>query len=106
MNKEDMINKETYIAEVEQRLRRMFKASRDGHKAAPVERHRLEGFMQAGVFLGLASHQELGQKMAAIHYAVFGKTIEERKAELSGLWKDEAIDYSAYDAPTYERKGH
>jgi hypothetical protein len=98
-----MKNREEYLHELESRLIRMFRASRDGHKAAPEERHRLEGFMQAGSFLGFATGDELKSLMNRVHVDVFGKTIQDRQAEQSTVQVPEAIDYSKYEQPTYER---
>ena len=101
----DHMNKVKYLNEVEKRLCRIFLASKEGFKASPVERHRLEGFMRAGIFLGIASNEEMSELMDACHSDIFGKTIEQRKAELSARWQEESIDYSHYDQPAYERKG-
>ena len=101
--REKMKDKEDYLHEVENRLVRMFRASRDGHKAAAEERHRLEGFMQAGAFLGLAASDELKSLMNQVHVDVFGKTIRERQSEQSTPQVPENIDYSKYEQPAYER---
>ena len=98
------MNKEHYLSEIEKRLNQIFTASKEGYKAPPAERHRLEGFMAAGVFMGLASNAELAKVMNEIHVRLFGKTIEQRKKELPGSWQEEGIDYSFYDQPTFERK--
>ncbi len=98
------MNREHYLSEVEKRLNQIFIASKEGYKAPPAERHRLEGFMAAGVFMGLASNAELAKVMNEIHVRLFGKTIEQRKKELPGSWKEEGIDYSFYDQPTFVRK--
>ncbi len=98
------MNKEHYLSEVEKRLNQIFTASKEGYKTPPAERHRLEGFMAAGIFMGLASNAELAKVMNEIHVRLFGKTIEQRKKELPGSWQEEGIDYSFYDQSTYERK--
>jgi hypothetical protein len=98
-----MKDKEDYLQEVETRLERMFRASRDGHKAAPVERHRLEGFIQAGTFLGLATTEELKSLLDRVHLDIFGKTVEERQSEQSTTWIPENIDYNQFEQPAYER---
>ena len=98
------MNKENYLGEVEKRLNRIFLASKEGYKASPAERHRLEGFMQAGVFMRLATNSELAKLMDEIHVNIFGKTIQQRKAELSTSWQEEVIDYDQYDQPAFERK--
>lgn len=98
------MNRESYLIEVESRLKRIFSASKEGYKVTPAERHRLEGFMQAAVFMKLASNAELAKLMEAVHLSVFGKTIQQRKTEQAGKWQDEMIDYSQYEQPAYERK--
>lgn len=98
------MNREHYLSEVERRLNQIFTASKEGYKSSPAERHRLEGFMAAGVFMGLATNAELAKVMDEIHVRLFGKTIEQRKKELPGSWQEEGIDYSFYDQPTFERK--
>lgn len=100
-----IMNKEKYINEVTQRLNQLFLASKQGYKASPVERHRLEGFMRAGVFMQIVSNEEMSKLMNACHFDVFELTIEQRQADLSAKWQEEFIDYSHYDQPTYERKG-
>lgn len=60
--------------------------------------------MSAGVFMGHVTNAELAKLMDDIHVSIFGKTIQQRKAELPGSWRDEGIDYSQFDQPTFERK--
>ncbi|MEH6627536.1 MAG: hypothetical protein V7739_13925 [Motiliproteus sp.] len=98
------MNRDSYLAEVKKKLEQIFSASRDSYKIPPVQRHRLEGFMQAGVFLGLASNKELSDMMEDIHLRIHGKSIQERKDEKPSLWQEQSIDYSEYEQPTYERK--
>ena len=91
------MNKDNYLIEVEKRLTRIFMASKERYKISPVERHRLEGFMSAGVFMGLVTNTMLAKLMNEIHVNIFGKTIQQRKAELPGSWqvmsKYVAIDF-------------
>ncbi|AQA18354.1 hypothetical protein BST95_09030 [Halioglobus japonicus] len=99
-----MRDRTEYLDEVESRLRKLFKASKDGYKASPQQRHRLEGFIQAGTFIGIASGQEMETLMDMVHQEVFGMTIQERNNVTSEAWASETIDYSEYEAPTYDRK--
>jgi len=98
-----MKSKEDFIIEVGKRLNRIFSASKEGYKSASEERHRLEGFMNAGIFIGLSSNAELAELMNDNHVQVFGKTIQQRKTELASNWREEVIDYGQYEQPTYER---
>ncbi len=98
-----MKDRDEYLQEVKNRLGRMFRASKDGHKASPMERHRLEGFIQAGSSLGLATSDEMEALMDQVHFDILEKTIDERKSKQSSLWSAETIDYSQYENPSYER---
>ena len=100
------MNKGEFLNEVEKRPSKMFTASKEGYKSAPVERHRLEGFMQAGVFIGLVSNAALSELMESVHLNVYGQTIAERREACSTNWHNEAIDYSQYDQPAYMRKNN
>lgn len=92
-----------YLDEVYTRLRALFIANKNGYSTGPAERHRLEGFMQAGVFMGLTSNAELTQLMEAVHQEVFGRPMAERKARKPVGWRDEAFDYSQFETPAFER---
>lgn len=99
------MNRERYLGEIEKRLLSHFSASREGYKPPPEDRHRLEGFIQGAIFMGFADSAELGVLMEAAHFSVFGQTIAQRRTESEQRWQEEAIDYSRYDQPAYERKG-
>jgi len=97
------MNRETYLLEVEKRLNNMFCAAKDGYKAPAIERHRLEGFMQAGVFMGLVNNAELGKLMKDTHKSAYGMSIEEPRTKNQTTYQDDLIEYSQYDQPAYER---
>lgn len=99
-------DKEQYLAEIERRLLSYCSASRDGYKPPAEDRHRLEGFMQAAVFMRFATNAELAGLMERVHLGVFGKSIEERRMENVALWQDLMLNYDRYDQPTYERKNN
>ncbi|SDZ82960.1 hypothetical protein [Microbulbifer marinus] len=98
------IDRVHFLTEVDARLARMFSANRCGYRTPAVERHRLEGFMQAGVFLGLSNNLELAELMEESHQAIFGKSIRDRRQENTLNWRYEQVDYSAFEEPTYTRK--
>ena len=98
------MQKQAYLNEIEARLRRLFSASRDGYRVADAERHRLEGFIQAGVFLRITTNDEVSKVMESIHFSVFGQSISGRKAEKMIIWPETVIDYSQYEQPAFVRK--
>lgn len=99
------MDRDQYLGEVESRLRRMFSASKSGYRTPAADRHRLEGFMQAGVFFGLTDNLELTELMEETHFSVFGKTIRERSEDQPLNWQSDTVDYSAYEAPPFIRNG-
>lgn len=97
------MNKNKFILEIESRLKKIFTESRDGFKVSLSEKHRNEGFLQAGVFMSFISNEELYEKMNTIHIDVFGVSIEEKRKADELKWKEGAIDYSTYDIPVFIR---
>ena len=97
------MDKSDYMAEIQNRLNKIFRASAEGYKVPDIDRHRLEGFMQAGVFLEIAAPTEMTSLLEEVHYSVFAKTIQQRKAAKSPGWADIEVDYGQFDSPTYLR---
>ena len=97
------MDKELFIVEVEKRLTRMLSASKQGYAPTPLERHRLEGFMEAGVFLELTSPEELVHLKESVCQSIFGMSIAERKEQKSRTWPLDDIDYSMYVQPPGSR---
>jgi hypothetical protein len=94
---------ECFLGEVERQLRVIFGAIRDGHRPPEILKHRCEGFMRAGVFMGVVKNRELSDLMEAVHLEVVGMTIGERVAKQQERWGGEEIDYSQFEPPAYER---
>ena len=94
------MDKSDYMAEIQNRLNKIFRASAEGYKVPDIDRHRLEGFMQAGVFLKVVTPAEMTSLLEEVHYSAFGKTIKERKADKSAGWSDIEVDYGRFDSPT------
>ena len=97
------MDKNKFVAEVEKKLTTMFRSRKEGFPTPPEDRHRLEGFIQAGIFMGLATKDELQSLMEQIYMEIFGKSIKERQTEALKLWPAEGRDYSRYEQPSYER---
>ncbi|ARN74005.1 hypothetical protein BST96_07660 [Oceanicoccus sagamiensis] len=77
-------------------------ASKEGHKS-DTERHRIEGFMEAGVFLSISTYKAMSDVMARVHLEVWGKTVQQRQEEAKNQWQDDAVDYGIYETPTIDR---
>jgi len=98
------MNKERFLKEVEDQLRVIFGALRDGHEPPKILKHRSEGFMQAGVFLGIVDNKELKELMETVHHEMTGMTIQERLTKQKKRWKELEIDYDQYEIPAYKRR--
>ena len=94
------MGKNDYLAEISSRLDKMFRASKEGYKIPDIDRHRLEGFMHAGIFMEIVTPAKMSKLLEDVHYSVFGKTIGQRKAEKSAGWSDIEVDYDQFDLPT------
>ena len=55
------MDKSDYLAEISKRLTKMFRASKEGYKIPDIDRHRLEGFMHAGIFMQIATPAEISR---------------------------------------------
>ncbi|WP_062266708.1 hypothetical protein [Endozoicomonas arenosclerae] len=97
------MDKKQFITEIERRLRELFSASKRSQRLPSSVKHRCEGFMHAGVFMGLVTNDELETLMEQIHLDIFGKTIEQAKRDKAYLWQEEVTDYSLYDSPPKAR---
>lgn len=97
------MEKNEYIDEVSNRFSKLFRASKAGYKVPDAERYRLEGFIQAGLYLGLATNSEMKEIMEQVYFSVFGKTISQRHKEEPVSWPEVLIDYNQYEQPTFER---
>ena len=60
-------------------------------------------FSFSGVFLDIVKNPELSDLMERIHLEVVGMTVGERIVKQKERWKEEEIDYSQFELPTFER---
>ena len=97
------MDKNDYLIEITKRLTQLFKASKEGFKIPDIDRHRLEGFIHAGIFLQITTPAEMSALLEDVHYSIFGKTVRARRSEKSTTWSDIEIDYDKFDSPTYLR---
>ena len=94
-----------FTDELVRRIERMCRASKEGYKASALERHRLEGFIEAGVFLGLTTNKDAQGLLETTYEQVFGRPMSERGQPSSSSFDVTVPDYSQYDTPSFVRKG-
>ncbi len=97
------MNRHGFLEEVEKRFNDLFRTSKRGNIPPAEQRHKLEGFVEAGIFLGLVRSEEVDALIEQIHLSVFGMTMEEHRLHHATSWSQSKIDYSPYDEPTFER---
>jgi len=64
----------------------------------------VDGFIAAGILIGLISKPELQTIIDTEHMSAFGMTRDERREKLKFQSKGAAIDWDIYDIPTIHRK--
>lgn len=64
-----------FFESIEERLTDIFRRYREGGEVPTGERLRLEGFMEAGIFLGIAGRDELLERMDIIYRDILGESL-------------------------------
>ena len=67
------MNKQQFNIEVESRLLEVFRAFEQGQDVSPATLFRLEGFIEAGCYLGLSAEDEIKAMMQSLHQQVFSQ---------------------------------
>ena len=73
--------KKKFLKNLEAQLRESMTAARAGEKISDADKFRCEGFMQAGVELGLVSDEEIQELIKAVHLSVYGESITARRGK-------------------------
>ena len=73
--------KKKFLKNLEAQLRESMTAARAGEKISAADKYRCEGFMQAGVDLGLVSDEEIQELIKAVHVSVYGESITARRGK-------------------------
>jgi hypothetical protein len=76
---------------------------KSGQSISKLEKGRFEGFLRAGLVIGVTTHSEMQQLLEDVHFRVFNKTIAERKKDQKTWFPEDAIDYEQFYRPTFER---
>lgn len=92
-----------FSTELKRRFTQMCRASKEGYKASPTERHRLEGFIQAGVYVGLIDNPSAKAILEDTYHDVFQQPMSTAAKSNTTNWQLELRDYSLYDTPAYLR---
>ncbi len=97
------MNKQDFMADCYEQLLTIFEKAKN-HQKDDRQKHRTEGYIQAGKVMGLITNDEVQATMDKAHFEVFAETIESRKSKKRSL--KEAIergDEEFINIPAYER---
>ena len=97
------MDRERYLHEIESQYHLVCVGLKNGKDLSALERGRFEGFIRAGLLLGVIDNRELQQLLEDIHFQVFGKSIAERKRTRKSLTPEEPMDYGQFDSPAIGR---
>ncbi|NIB38376.1 hypothetical protein HBA55_02195 [Pseudomaricurvus alkylphenolicus] len=97
-----MSQSDIVLESVKQQLREFYQDLRLTAKTNEINKARIEGYMLAGVQVGLTSNEELKGLMINIHVEVFGKSIEQRRLEYALEYRSEE-HWEIYDSPSFTR---
>ena len=93
-----------YIAGIKELLQ-LFYGTKDLNSAYRKKlESKIDGFIAAGILIGLISKPELQTIIDTEHMSAFGMTRNERREKLKFQSKGAAIDWDIYDIPTIHRK--
>jgi hypothetical protein len=96
--------KSKYIAGIKELLQ-LFYGTKDLNSAYRKKlESKIDGFIAAGILIGLISKPELQTIIDTEHMSAFGMTRNERREKLKFQSKGVAIDWDIYDIPTIHRK--
>ena len=96
--------KSKYIAGIKELLQ-LFYSTKDLNSAYRKKlESKIDGFIAAGILIGLISKPELQTIIDTEHMSAFGMTRNERREKLKFQSKGVAIDWDIYDIPTIHRK--
>lgn len=88
---------ETFVAELDNRLRHFFSEQADGYDIPPAELYRIEGFIEAGVLLGLCSETTVRQRLIELAEQFSGQ-------RLTDIYRDDyrlILHMRMAEAPVY-----
>ena len=104
MTFDNQTQRSRYIAGIEDLLQ-LFYGTKDLNSAYRKKlESKVDGFIAAGILIGIISKQELQKIIDAEHINAFGMTRAERREKLKFQSRGVAIDWDIYDIPTIHRQ--
>ena len=94
--------KAVFLQSVENQLINLYDKQKERGEKNALLKHRVEGFMFAGIVVEIATNEELKDLIDKIYFATFGMTSIERKLQKE-KGETEEVDWSFYDIPPSKR---
>jgi len=93
-----------YLKKISEYLAKFYSIDNDKSKAYYQLKNRLDGFIEAGLLIGIVDNGELQDLIDTEHMNAFGMTRKQRRADSKLGAKDTKVDWGIYDAPAINRK--
>ena len=93
-----------YLKQIKEYLSEIYDTKDVKSKLYVRLKNRLDGFIEAGLLVGLVSRDELQEIIDAEHMTAFGMTRKQRRAESKLTTEETAVDWGVYDTPAIDRK--
>ena len=104
MTLDDHYKKIQYLKQIKEYLSEVYGTKDVNSKPYMRLKNRLDGFIEAGLIVGLVSRDELQEIIDAEHMTVFGMTRKQRRAESKLTTEETEVDWGFYDTPAISRK--
>lgn len=97
------MNKQNFSHECIRQLTEYFNLLKQ-NKVEHELRNRIQGFINAGEFMGIINHQEAVQIMDDTHFQIFGMSNSQRRAKKDSIKFALKNDDDFFDVPAINRK--
>ena len=94
----------TYLNAIKDHVTELYSVQDSKSETYMRLKNRLDGFIHAGLVIGIASNAEIKDIVEKVHMNVFGMTIKQRGVELKLGGKVAEVNWDLYDTPTIHRK--
>ena len=98
-----MSTNEIYLKELKARVEKYYSYGEADHAVRHKLKDQIKGFLDAGIVSGLVTVEQTRHVIDTEHQKAFGMSIEERRAHKKLGVIEDPVDWSEYEAPTYQR---
>ena len=92
------------LEQAKEHLVKLYGIENDKSQAYHQLKSRLDGFIEAGLVVGIVDNKELQNLIDAAHINAFGMTRKQRQAASKLDTRDTKVNWGVYDTPAIHRK--